>query len=167
MSSAQVRSAVTGFFKTAAIPGLNAVHPAPPYWADGSEWDLANSLGSGAIAAVHLVEDDESRITVPVLTGQKIVNYTIGLLIFYQWLIPSASLTPVDESSWVGPLDVIIDGVKTRLRSDPNCGMPSVVWQSAQDVNDVKIKRDLPRMLPGKVVSWNVVEFRVAEIITD
>jgi hypothetical protein len=45
--------------------------------------------------------------------------------------------------------------------------MPSVVWQSAQDVNDVKIKRDLPRMLPGKVVSWNVVEFRVAEIITD
>jgi hypothetical protein len=165
VSSAEVRSAIAAFFQTAEIPGLNKVHPAPPYWADGSEWDLKQQLGSGAIAGVHLVEDSESRITVPALTGQKQVEYLVGLMIFYQWLMPK-SLAPIDESAWSGPLDVIIDGVKARLRSDPNCGVADTVWQSAQEASDVHIIRDIPRSLPGKVLSWNVVEFHVTEIIT-
>jgi hypothetical protein len=160
-----VRAAIAAYFESAQIPGLNAVHPAPPYWADGSEWDLKAQLGSGAIAAVHLAEEQESRITVPVLTGQKMVEYRVGLMLFYQWLKP-ATLVPQDESAWSGPLDVIIDGVKDRLRADPNCGVPGVVWQSAEDKGDVKIQRDIPRQLPGKVLSWNVVEFMVDEIVT-
>lgn len=166
MSSADVRAAVAAFFEAASIPGLNKVHAAPPFWADGSEWKLSAQLGSGAVAAVHLADDAESRITVPVLTGQKIVKYRVGLMLFYQWLFPSATLTPADEDAWAGPLDVIIDGVKDRLRSDPNCGMPTVVWQAAQDENDVKVARDIPRTLAGKVLSWNVVEFTVYEVVT-
>lgn len=166
MPSAEVRAAVTEFFASANIPGLNKVHSAPPYWVDGSEWDLAASLGSGAVAAVHLVEDSESRITVPALTGQKMIEYVVGLMVFYQWLLPSNTLTPVDEAAWADPLDIIIDGIKARLRSDPNCGLPAVVWQSAQSKNDVRIKRDIPRKFNGKVLSWNVVEFQVTEEIT-
>lgn len=166
MSTAAVRAAVAGFFQTANIPGLNKVHTAPPYWADGSEWQLSTQHGSGAVGAVHLVEDSESRITIPVLTAQKEVVYRVGLMIFYQFLLPSNTLTPVDEAAWADPLDVIIDGVKDRLRSDPNCGVPAVVWQAAQSPNDVVVKRDLPRRMAGKVLSWNVVEFLVTEIIT-
>jgi hypothetical protein len=165
VGSADVRAAVTAFFAGADIPGLNKVHPAPPYWADGSEWDLANNLGSGAIAGLHLVADNERRITVPAGTGQKLVHYRVGLMIFYQWLKPQ-TLAPVDEAAWAGPLDVIIDGVKARLRSDPNCGMPSVIWQAGQDDGDLSITRDLPRQLAGKVVSWSVVEFTVYEVVT-
>lgn len=172
MSSASVRAAVASFFQATVapgpnqIPGLNKVHSAPPYWADGSEWNLANELGSGTVAGVHLVEDSESRITIPVLTGQKMVTYKIGLMLFYQFLLPSNTLTPIDEAAWADPLDATIDGIKARLRSDPNCGLPSVVWQAAQDPGDVKIVRDIPRRLPGKVVSWNVIEFMVDEVVT-
>lgn len=166
MSSATVRAALTTFFGTPPIAGITKLHSAPPYWADGSEWDLANDLGSGAIAAVHLADDAERRITVPALTGQKIVTYTVGFMIFYQYLLPSASLTPVDPAAWSDPLDAIIDGVKARIRSDPTCGIPSVVWESGQTPGYPKVVRDLPRRLPGKVLSWNVVEFQVDEVIT-
>lgn len=165
MSSAAVRAGLVAYFKAQNIAGLNKVHSAPPFWADGSEWNLAANLGSGAVAAVHLTSDAESRISVPALTGTKIVHYRVGLMLFYQWLKPSAQLTPVDEAAWADPLDVIVDGVKAALRADPNCGIPSVIWQSAQDANDVVVQRDIPRQLPGKVVSWNVVEFNVYEVI--
>jgi hypothetical protein len=165
VSSATVRAAIVAYLGSVPIAGLNKIHPAPPYWADGSEWDLKKQLGSGAIAAVHLVTDNESRITVPVNTGQKKVEYTVGLMLFYQWLMP-ATLTPQDESAWAGPLDVIIDGVKALLRADPNCGLPATVWESAQQPGDVTIVRDIPRRLPGKVLSWNVLEWHVTEIIT-
>lgn len=166
MSSAAVRSAVASFFETASITGLNFVHPGPPWWITGSEWDLGKTAGAAAVAAVHLVEDNESRITIPALSGQKQVEYLIGLMLFYQYLQPSNSLTPKDPSAWVAPFDVIIDGVKDRLRSDPNCGMPSVVWQSAQDPHDISVKRDLPRVTAGKVLAWCAVEFHVTEIVT-
>lgn len=166
MSSATVRAAITGFFQAANIPGLNKVFTAPPYWADGSEWDLSSSLGSGAVGAVHLAEDTESRITFPALSGNKQVEYTVGFMIFYQWLVPSNSFTAAGEDAWAAPLDTIIDGVKTLLRSDPNCGMPAVIWQSGQEPHGIAIRRDLPRKLEGKVVSWNVVQFHVTEIIT-
>lgn len=167
MGVATVRAALVQFFQPGAdIPGLNKVLSAPPLWADGGDWQLNKKLGSGAVAALHMVEDAESRITVPVLTGQKIVTYKVGLMIFYQWLKQSSSLAPADEDAWAAPLDVIIDGVKARLRSDPNCGMPAVVWQAGQDPNDIRVQRDIPRQTPSAVVAWNVVEFTVNEIIT-
>jgi hypothetical protein len=87
-------------------------------------------------------------------------------MIFYQWVQPQA-LAAKDEAGWAGPLDVILDGIKTRLRADPQCGVPGgAVWQSAQSPKDIRIRRDLPRNMPGKVLSWNVVEFEVDEIIT-
>lgn len=165
MGSADVRAAVATFIEGAAIPGLNRVHSAFPYWADGSEWDLAANLGSGAIAGVHLAADKESRIALPYPTGQVMVDYTVALGIWYQFLLPSNTLTPVDVAAWADPLDVIIDGVKDLIRSDPNCGMPAVVWQSGQDKDDLRIARDVPRRLPGKVLSWNVLEWSVHEII--
>lgn len=165
MSTASVRAAVAGFIQGASIVGLHKVYPAPPYWADGSEWDLAGSK-SGAIAALHLAHDQEERLSVPVLTGVKLVHYRVGLMVFYQYLLPSNTLTAVEESDWAAPLDVIIDGLKDRLRSDPNCGVPADVWQSAQDRPDLVIQRDLPRRLSGKVLSWNVLEFSVYETVT-
>jgi hypothetical protein len=165
VSSADVRGIIAGFFQSASIPGLNKVFPAPPYWADGSLWDLNLQTNSGAIAALHIVEEQESRLTVPAIVGSKMVHYELGLMVFYQYLQPQA-IAAKDESAWSAPLDIILDGIKARLRSDPQAGVPGgAVWQSAQDRNDVRIRRDLPRTLPGKILSWNVVEFAVDEII--
>jgi hypothetical protein len=166
MASADVRAAVAAYFQAQQIPGLNKVHPAPPYWADGSEWDLAANLGSGAIAGLHLVADSDTRLAVPAVTGVKVREYELGLMLFYQWLLPSNSLTPADEAAWAGPLDVIIDGVVAAVRADPNLGAPGVILQAGQDAKDIHIQRDLPRRLPGKVVSWSVVEFSLYEVVT-
>jgi len=169
VSAATVRAALKDYFADASIDGLNKVFGAPPYWADGSEWNLADNLGSGAIAAVHLASESETRVTLPATTGSKNVVYQVGLMVFYQYLLPSATLTPIEEDAWCGPLDDILDGVKARLRADPNCGMPSVIWQAGLDKSgnpNITIQRDLPRRLAGKVLSWNVVEFTVDEIVT-
>jgi hypothetical protein len=165
VSAAQVRTQVATFFQGASIPGLNKVFTAPPWWADGSLWELNAQNGSGAIGALHIVSQDESRLTVPWQTGSKRVEYVLGLMVFYQFLQPQ-TLAPQTEDAWNGPLDVILDGIAAKIRSDPQCGIPQgEVWQSGEDPHDVRIRRDVPRNLPGKVLSWNVVEFHVTEII--
>ena len=165
MSTASVRAEVANYFQTASIPGLNKVFTAPPSWADGSAWQLNLQNNAGAIAALHVVEEREKRLTLPVFTGSKMIHYSLGLMVFYQWINPQA-LTAPDEDGWNAPLDVILQGIKDRLRADPQCGVPQGdVWQSAQDDPDVTIRRDLPRQSPGKVFAWNVVEFNVYEIV--
>lgn len=166
MSAAAIRLQVATFFQNAAIPGLNRVYTAPPWWADGSNWQLSSQNGSGAIGALHIVHQDESRLTVPWQTGSKRVEYVLGLMIFYQYIQPQTT-EPQSEDAWNAPLDVILDGIVEQLRSDQQCGIPGgEVWQSSEDNPDVVIRRDIPRNLPGKVLSWNVVEFHVTEIVT-
>jgi hypothetical protein len=165
VSSSSVRSIVANYFEAATIPGLNKVFTAPPYWADGSTWQLNLQDNAGAIAALHVVEEREKRLTLPVFTGSKMIHYNLGLMVFYQWIQPQA-LTAPDEAGWSAPLDVILEGIKDRLRADPQCGVPQGdVWQSSQDDPDIVIRRDLPRNAPGKVFAWNVVEFNVYEIV--
>lgn len=166
MGSADIRAAVSSYFEGAAIPGLNKVYGAPPYWADGGDWTLGLSQGSAAVGAVHIVEESESRITVPIRTGQKMVEYKLGLMLFYQWTVPSGALAKVGADEWSDPLDVIIDGCKALLRADPNLGVPATVWQAGQDPNDIRILRDIPRRMTGSVLSWNVIEFMVREVVT-
>lgn len=170
MSRATVRAALVTFFNNTSIQGLGQVHSAPPYWADGSEWDLARPIGdgpagAGAIGAIHLAEDVESRVSVPAIQGWKAVTYKAALMVFYQWLLPSNTLTPVDEAAWADPLDGILDGLVALIRSDPNLGDPTVIWQAGQSANDVHVICDVPRRLPGKVLSWNVIEFDVIEMV--
>jgi hypothetical protein len=165
VSSASIRAEVANYFETATIPGLNKVFTAPPYWADGSDWQLNLQQNAGAIGALHIIEEQEKRLTLPALTGSKMIHYQLGLMVFYQWVQPQA-LTAPDEAGWSAPLDVILEGIKNRLRADPQCGVPQGdVWQSSQDGPDIIIRRDLPRLSPGKVFAWNVVEFNVYEII--
>lgn len=176
MGVATVRTALQAYIAGGSIPGLHKVFRAPPRWVDGQAWQLNSALGSGAVAALHMAEDTESRITVPAPNvllpglspvGQKIVSYKVGLMIFYQFLTPSGTLTAIDEDAWAAPLDVIIDGVKDLLRADPNAGNPAVIWQCAQGPNGIRVQRDIPTQDEGKVLAWNVVEFDVDEVISD
>lgn len=179
MSTTTVRAAITSFLNANAlggatpIPGINKVYTAPPYWADGNDWNLASQLGSGAVVAVHLPEESESRNTLPALTGQKRVDYLVGIMIFYQWLLPSGDFNSHPPDAWVYPLDTITDGLKAALRAAPNLGSPSVIFQAAQGrihggAPDLVIKRGLPRRSSkgGKVLSWSALEFTAIEIVT-
>lgn len=175
MSRAAVRDAVKSWLEGGNITGLTAVHRAPPRWMDGNEWQLSSTLGASAVAAVHINEEQATRISVPAPTvlmpggpvGQKMRSYRIGLMIFYQYLIPSGGLVAQAEDGWAAQFDTIIDGIVDRLESDPLIGTDgSVVWQAAQEPGDPKVLTDIPRELPGKVLAWGVVEFTVDQVIT-
>lgn len=172
MSSADVRAAVTAFMESPGLPGLSQWFKSPPWFVDGDAWNLADNLGSGSVGMVHLTEKSESRITLPALqpnilgpVGQKAVRYKVGLVVLYQYLLPSATLAPVPSDDYVGQLDATLDAIEDRIRSDPNLGNPDVVFQAGQDQNDITIHRDLPRRMPAKILAWTVVEFNLTEII--
>jgi hypothetical protein len=172
MSSATVRQTIQTFFAGSTIPGVHKVYRAQPWFIDGEQWQLDTQLGSGSVAFVHLNNDSDTRITLPAPNtlngpvGNKAVRYDVGLVLLYQYLIPSSLLTAVPEDDWTNPLDATIDGVKDAIRSAPNLGDATVIFQAGQDPDGLRITRDLPRLDNGKVLSWNVVEFTVLEIIT-
>lgn len=176
MSRGAVRDALKTYLEAAAVPGLHEVFRAPPRWVDGSAWQLNDTLGSGAVAAVHIQEEQESRITVPapnvlfpgMAVGQKMRDYRVGVMVFYQYLAPSGGLSSVEEDAWAAPFDTIVDGIVARLEADPLIGTTgqNTVWQAAQDPGDPKVLTDIPKQLAGKVLAWGVVEFTVNEVVT-
>jgi hypothetical protein len=172
VSAAALRSAAATWFATDSIPGLVRVYKEQPWFVDGSVWNLGTSvngepIGSGAVAFVHISEQYESRLTVPAITGSKMLTYKCALVVLYQYVIPSGVVTPAAEDDWVLGLDALLDGVVARLRVDPTIGTAgSPVFQAGQDPDDDKIIRDLPRRYDGVIGSWNVVEFTANEIVT-
>jgi hypothetical protein len=169
MSSTAVRAAVVAYLTSTDIQGLRKVYQAEPYWVDGAEWNFAIDLGSATVGFVHLSQESESRITVPVLTGQKQVTYKVTLYLIYQYLLTSAATVAVSEDAWVTALDATIDAVKDLLRADPNCGVPLTVFESAQDRGDLLTKRGDPFLIGengGSLGSWTSIEWTVTEIVT-
>lgn len=165
-----MRAAVADFVTNAAVPGVGKVYKAIPYWADGADWNLSANLGSGAVVAVHLVEDSERRNTLPAITGQKRVDYTCGLMIFYQYLIPSGDLTARNADEWADGLDAIIDQYKAAFRAAPTLNDAAVIFQAGQgrihdNQPDLAVKHGTPRRGEGKVLCWSVIEFGVTEIV--
>lgn len=170
MSAATVRSQLQAFLSSPPITGLEKVYRDQPWIALGGDWQLSSNAGWGAIGWLHLDEESETRATLPAVAGQKRVDYRVGLVVLYQYLIPAQLPDGQAEDAWVGPLDALLDAVKARLRSDPKAGtgpgLDGVIFQQSQDPQDLKISRDLPRRDHGKVWSWQVVEFTVTEIVT-
>lgn len=172
MSRATLRAAAATWFATDSIPGLVRVYKAQPWFVDGANWNLGTSvngepIGSGAIAFVHIIDEYESRLTVPAVTGSKMMTYKCGLVVLYQYVIPSATFTSAGEDDWVTGLDDILDGTIARIRTDPTIGTGgNPVFQLGQDPEDDKITSDLPRRYEGVIASWNVIEFTAEEIVT-
>lgn len=167
MSIATVRAAVTTYLQDAVIPGLNRVYAAFPWYIDGETFNLAANLGNGAIAYVHLADSEETRWTVPAVQGVKRVHYEVAVIVAYQFLIPSADVdATMSEDDWVNALDVILQGIKDRIHADPQLGAPATVFLAGQTNNNLRIHSEMPRRLPGKILSWHAVEFQLTEVIT-
>ena len=165
MADGDVRKAIRNFFQTPPITGIQTVYLDVPWFIDGAQWDVLSQEGWAAVASVHLNMSQESRVTLPWSVGSKQVNHSVGLLLQYQYLIPSNFGPDEAEDAWVEGLDIIIDGVKNRIRSDYTFNSNGVIFQAGQDQNDIRVQRDVPVVDVGRVVAWCVVEFNVTEII--
>ena len=167
MADGAVRQAIQNFFLNPSIDGVQHVYLDVPWFLDGAQWDVFDNRGWAAVASIHLDRSQESRITLPFGTGSKNVEHNVGLILQYQYLIPAKFQQGEFEDAWVTGLDQIVDAVKDRIRSDYTFNSNGVIWQSGQQANDIRITRDVPTVDLGRVVSWNVVEFSVTEIIQD
>jgi len=165
MADGAVRIAIRNFFQAPLIPGIQQVYLDIPWFIDGAQWDVLDGSGYAAVASVHLNTSQESRITLPWKSGQKQVNHAVGLVLQYQYLIPSSFAPDEAEDAWVTGLDAIIDAVKDRIRSDYTFNNTNVIFQAGQDAGDIRVTRDVPVIDVGRVIAWTVVEFNVTEII--
>lgn len=181
MADGVVRTAVFSWFDTASIPGLQKVYRDVPWYIDGNDWVLTDDAWWGAIGMVHLEDSKETRITLGAASGgSKMVDHTVAFVVRYQYEIPANLPDGQEEDAWVTQLDVIIDGVKDRIRSSPTLGTSigneffpgpdtypgGTVWQAGQDPDDIRVTRDMPVFDDGRVWTWTRVDFTVKEIIT-
>lgn len=178
MSVASVRAALASFFTAGCasggvVPGVSQVYKAIPWFVAGSQWELSDDFGSGAIVFLHLEESGESRAADPAkgvtpgVTGVKLVHYQVDVVVLYQYLIPSGSQVLVSPDAWVDPLDATIQGLKDLIHSDPTSGTgpQGVVFEIGQDVGDLRVSTQLPMRTPAKIWTWPVLQFSAYEVI--
>lgn len=165
---ADVRAAVTAFFKGLSVPGVGHVFSEWPYYmANATAFDQVHPtlLGQSALM-VHLTRVNESRISLPAITGQKQRQYVVGLGIMYRYMIPNDAGTQPDQDQWVAGLDTIIDGLRAAIEAAPNLGNASVIWQAGQEPGDLSTEIDLPVLDGSYVRILARIDMHVTEIVT-
>lgn len=163
MAARQVRAAIRDYIAPTA--GVTRAFKDEPRFAGEDAW--YDSAGAhGTVVYVHIDDERESRfaLTGTTTSGQRI-DYDVSIVILYEYVVPTEE---ADPSDWVDGLDDLIGALKARLRADPTMGTGpgGVVWQAAQEDGALHIARDLPKLASGVVRSWNVLQFKAAEVLT-
>lgn len=166
MSRASVRSAVTAFFAPPAVAGLNNVFRSEPRLVQGQQFFAGQpaGVGSGAIGIVFIEAEREQRRAIGGATsGKKRVDYEVGLIVKFRSNKTSGQ-TAMDD------YDIIIDGIKTKLRSDRTLGSALIFSAGEggeQGVPDIEVISDLPKKDEGNLITvWGVVKFKCCEWLT-
>jgi hypothetical protein len=177
MGYTDVRTALVEFFKPADTTQFDAfarVYRDWPWMFTADDW--WNSIPDveedwGAVAAVHIDSSSETRLTLPAYTGSKQITYQVALLIWYQYLIPD-DLGLDEADQWVSGLDLTIDRVKARIRSDQTGGTGGEpILQMGEGDNtglgepNIEITSDLPVVDDGIVYILTRVAWAAYEII--
>lgn len=174
MSISAVRRAIADYLNSAgaSIPGLSTCYRAMPTFLDPSRWWVVPAeTGTGTLMFLHLARTEEDRIAYPAVAGQKFVEYVCAMVMVSRYPIPSGSQAQQYEGDeWVDGLDATIEAVKAWVRADPNLGTGSqgVIWQAGQSKGDLSMTAELPYRDEdaGEVLSFNVLEMHVTEVIT-
>jgi hypothetical protein len=155
---AQIISFLTG------IDGLTTLYRDAPYELTGDNWQN-NSL-PGTPAFLHINSSDESRITVPAVTGWKHVEYDVSLVALYQYWIQDGT-GPKD--AWITGQDALLDAIVAKIRTDPAFGSTagSPIFEAGNQDSGIRVTRDIPHWDQGggKVMAWFRVDFKVTELV--
>jgi len=161
VSRATVRAAVAEFFAPTAVVGLNAVYTSFPKRIPGGQFRLGQPAGtkSGSVGVVNIVSEREERIAIGGATsGKKWVHYTVELQV-YCHSIETHSEAAMDF------FDGVIDGVKTRLRSDRWLNDYPVIFEAGE--RELNGYYGEPKTLAdGATEIWGGISFEVSEVLT-
>jgi hypothetical protein len=165
LSATTITAAIQSFLT--GTPGITKLYKDAPWEMSGDNWQSADIPGTPAF--LHLDHYTESRIALGgEHGGKKQVDYTVSLVLLYQYLIPS-DLGGADKDVWVDDLNTLLDAVVTKMRSDRSfgCNAAGPIFEAGNQDQGIIISRDLPHWDTGggKVRSWVRVEFKVTEIV--
>lgn len=172
MSRADVRQALLEWFSPPAIGGLSTVFQAMPWWASGTTWEFDVVNGWASIGYIHLAEDAEQRIALGgEFGGMKLINYQVGLVLLFKYLVPDPLPIDSDPSEWVVYLDTLIEETKERIRADRTFGTGGVIiWQAGggdgTNTPDIVVQSDIPTLDNGIIQCWQAITFSIQEVIT-
>lgn len=117
------------------------------------------------MGCIHIMEEDEERLSVPAVQGYTLVDYVLQL--------QAVVLLDGNGEDMVDATDAAIEAVKARLRSDPYMGqIPAVIFQSAQSKGKkISVKRGDVLYLNtglanGTPVQWFNIMWTATEQIT-
>jgi hypothetical protein len=162
MSRTTVRAAIQSFL--APTPGITTLYKDAPWEMTGDNWQTATIPGTPGF--LHLDHSSESRIALGGDHGGfKQVDYTVSLVLLYQYIIPP---DVASKDVWVDALDALLDAAVTKIRSDRAFGTNgTVIFEAGNQDQGIQIHHDLPHWDQGggKVRNWVRVEFKVAEIV--
>lgn len=151
MSRAEVRSAVANFFAPPAVAGLNTVYRSEPKIIQGQDFfaGAAAGIGTGAVGVVHIERESEQRRALGGATsGKKRIDYDVAMIIRFRSDLVSGTAA-------MDAYDTMIDGIKTRLRSDRQLNAAGTIFSAGeageQGGSDIEIISDLP-VKEGQVV---------------
>jgi len=164
MGRATVRAALQAFL--APTGGITVLYKDAPWEMTGDNWQTANIPGTPAF--LHLDHSTESRIAMGgEHGGWKEVDYTVSLVLLYQYVIPS-DLAGANKDVWTDNLDTLLDNVVNRIRSNRAANTDgSIVFEAGNQDAGIQISQDLPHWDQGggKVRNWVRVEFKVTEMV--
>lgn len=171
MGYSTVRTALLGFF--ANTPGMQTLYKEAPWIVQGSDFVLNPGTTAAAVGFIHIDRSHEIRITLPAYTGSKGIDYTCALVFLYKYERPAYPSPSVEEDEWVTGLDLLIDTLKAKIRSDQNGGAPAIIFQmgtgeGGSDAGagiDITVEQDLPEDTGEGIFTLCRVEFHVYEII--
>lgn len=165
MGRATVRAAMQTFLS--GIQGITTLYKDAPWEMTGDNWQTASIPGTPAF--LHIDHSSESRIAMGgEHGGLKEVDYTVSLVLLYQYLIPS-DLGGANKDVWTDNLDALLDNVVNKIRSDRAFGVVggTPIFEAGNQDSGIQISQDLPHWDEGggKVRNWVRVEFKVTEIV--
>lgn len=188
MSQGAVRLAIAKYLNAgvpASLPGFNHCYLSQPTFLDPTKWwVLPADQNVGTLGYLHIALAEEDRDAYPAIQGQKLVEYTVALVLISRYAIPTAAQSPqLQGDEWVLGWDDTVEALKAYLRADPLAGTGPVsppagqpagdgsgtIWQCAQTQGDLRMSAgDMPVRDEdgGEVFNFAVLEFHVTEVIT-
>ena len=163
MSSATMRAIAISFLTGVEIPGLSVVK---------KTWDnqmqligMGGTVPTQTLAALHVTDERDVRVSVPAVAGQTMVYYDLELQIC---IVLDGSGDDIIDAA-----DQLVEAIKARLRSDPRMGQtPDAVFESAQATPiNIHVKRGDVQFLNtalanGTPVQWVNIAWTASEMIT-
>jgi hypothetical protein len=154
-----VRATLATFLSTGSITGLNQVFTSFPKRINFQTNSSAGQLSRAAVV-VFISSERENRLAIGGATnGWKRVDYSIILQIFHHSLQRDAEDAMAD-------FDVLVDAIKTRLRSDHTFGdtTGTLVWQGAEPV--ITANYGEPKTIAeGATETYAELQFDVTQMI--